>query len=66
MFPPFLLQVVIWLIIVGVLLWVVGQLSIDAAIKQIIRVVVIAFVVIWLLYLLMGSYPGPVWPVPRR
>jgi hypothetical protein len=58
MFPPFLIQLVITLIIVGLLLYVVNLLPLDANIKQIIRVVVIVFIVIWLLYALMGAGPA--------
>jgi hypothetical protein len=58
MFPPFLIQLVITLIIVGLLLYVVNLLPLDANIKQIIRVVVIVFIVIWLLYALMGAAPA--------
>lgn len=57
MFPAFLIQLVICLIIVGLLLYIVNLLPMDANIKQIIRVVVIVFVVIWLLYALMGASP---------
>ena len=65
MFPPFLIQLVITLIIVGLLLYVVNLLPLDANIKQIIRVVVIVFIVIWLLYALMGA-AGPVYPAWHR
>ena len=63
MFPPFLIQLVISLIIIGLVLYVVNLLPIDAGIKQIIRVVIIVFIVIWLLYALMGAAPGS---FPRR
>ena len=63
MFPPFLIQLVISLIIIGLLLYVVNLLPIDAGIKQIIRVVIIVFIVIWLLYALMGAAPVS---FPRR
>jgi hypothetical protein len=43
-----LISLVVTLIIVGLLLWLVGMLPIDPAIKQIIRVIVIIFVVLWL------------------
>jgi len=58
MFPPFLIQLVITLIIVGLLLYVVNLLPIEPNIKQIIRVLVIVFIVIWLLYALMGAAPA--------
>jgi hypothetical protein len=57
MFPAFLIQLLICLIIVGLLLYIVNLLPIEANIKQIIRVVVIVFIVIWLLYALMGAAP---------
>lgn len=44
-----LLTVVVVLIVVGVLLWLVGMIPMDATIHTIIRVVVIVAVVIWLL-----------------
>jgi|HubBroStandDraft_6_1064221.scaffolds.fasta_scaffold332651_3 hypothetical protein len=58
MFPAFLIQLLIVLIIVGLLLWVVGQIPMDPTIAKIIRVVVIASVVLWLLYALIGLLPG--------
>jgi hypothetical protein len=64
MFPPFLFNILISLIIIGLLLWVVSVLPIEAGIKQIIRVVVIVLVVIWLLYMLMGM-AGPMYPYHR-
>ena len=66
MFPPFLIQILISLIVIAVLLWVVQMIPIDANIKQIIRVIVIVFVVIWVLYMLMGmSVPGANYPWRR-
>jgi uncharacterized membrane protein len=66
MFPAFLIQIVICLIIVGLLLYVVNLLPIEPNIKQIIRVVVIVFVVIWLLYALMGGPMSPMsYPIRR-
>jgi hypothetical protein len=54
MFPAFLIQIVIVLIVAGLILWVITQIPMDAAIARIIRVVVIVAVCIWLLYLLAG------------
>jgi hypothetical protein len=54
MFPAFLIQIIVVLIVVGLLLWVVTQIPMDAAIARIIRVVVIVAVCIWLLYVLVG------------
>jgi hypothetical protein len=67
-FPAFLIQIVIVLIVVGLILWAVTQIPMDPAISRIIRVVVIVFVVIWLLYALMdsGSFIGGSGPYLRR
>jgi hypothetical protein len=61
MVPIFLIQIVVALAIVGLILWVVTQIPMDATIARIIRVVVIVCVVIWLLYALLGvAGTGPV------
>jgi uncharacterized membrane protein len=64
MFPAFLVQIVIVLIIVGLVLWVVAQIPMDAAIARIIRVVVIVAVCLWLLSILLG-YAGSGPPLIR-
>jgi hypothetical protein len=46
------------LIIVGLVLWAVSQTPMDAVIARIIRVVVIVFVAIWLIYILFGLASG--------
>lgn len=66
MFPALLVQLVISLVIIGLVLWVVGQLPIDDTIKRIINVVVIVCVVLWLLSVLLGYSGGVVYPVPRH
>jgi hypothetical protein len=58
MFPAALIQIIICLVIVGVILWALGQFPIDPTISRIIRVVIIVVVVIWLLYILMGLAGG--------
>jgi hypothetical protein len=55
MFPAMLVQIVIVLAIVGLILWVIQQIPMDATIARIIRVVVIVAVCIWLLYLLAAA-----------
>jgi hypothetical protein len=54
----FLIYVIICLCIIGVLLWGLDHLPIDATIKAIIRVVVIVIVAIWLLLQLLNLIPG--------
>lgn len=56
-----LITIVIALIVVGLLLWAAESLPIDGTIKQIIRVVVIVFVVLWLLGSVTGYVPGVHW-----
>lgn len=50
-----LISIVIALIIVGLVLYLVGLLPIDATIKKIINVVVIVAVIIWLLAVFLPS-----------
>lgn len=55
-----LIELIVALIVIGLLLWVVQMLPIDPAIMQIIRVVMVIFVVLWLLSVLLGySSPFP-------
>jgi len=49
------LGILIDLIVLGLLIYVVNLLPIDAAIKQIIRVVVTVIAIIWLLEILVGG-----------
>ena len=65
MVPSILIELIIVLVVVGLALWVLSQVPMDPTIARIIRVVVIVFVCIWLLYLLVGFLPGS-WPVLRR
>lgn len=48
-----LVSIVVILVVVGLLLWAVQQLPLDATIKNLIRVVVIVVVAIWLLLTLV-------------
>jgi len=57
MFPTFLIDILVVLIIVGLLLWIAEQIPMDATIKRIIRIVVIVAVCIWLIYFLVGFLP---------
>jgi hypothetical protein len=68
MFPvSALLSILVALLIVGVILWAVSQIPMDPAIAKVIRVVVIVFVLIWLIYFLAGMLSiGPVYPYPYR
>jgi len=58
MFPGFLIEIIVVLVIVGLILWVIQQIPMDATIARIIRVVVIVCVAVWLLCLLLGFMPG--------
>ena len=65
MFPGFLIEIVIVLVIVGLALWVLQQIPMDATIARIIRVVIIVVVCIWLLYVLVGFLPSGGFPMRR-
>ena len=63
---PWLLQVLVALVVVGLLLWIVEQIPMDATIARIIRVIVIVVVCLWLLQLLVTVFGGyTLMPVPR-
>ncbi len=66
MFPGFLIQLIIVLVVVGLLLWVIQQIPMDATIARIIRVVIIVVVCIWLLYFLAGYLPAGGFGPPMR
>ena len=65
-FMPQLFAIILWLVVLGLILWVVNELPIDAAIKKIIRVIVIVVVLLWLLSILIGYAPLPPIYAPRR
>jgi hypothetical protein len=65
MFPAFLIQLIVVLLIVGLVLWGISQIPMDPTIARIIRVVIIIVVCIWLIYFLVGMLP-PTDFVPRR
>lgn len=49
-----IIQLLVVLVVIGLLLWLLDQLPIDATIKQIIRVVVIVLIILWLLSVFFG------------
>lgn len=59
MFTPALISIIVTLIIVGLLLYLIGLIPMDGAIKQIIRIIVIILVILWLLRVfgLLGGGP---------
>jgi hypothetical protein len=55
-----LIQLVVVLLVVGVLVWLVEQAPfVSASVKPIIRWIIIAVVVLWLLSLFVGDIPLP-------
>ena len=66
MFPVMLIQLIVVLVIVGLALWILSQIPMDPTIARIIRVVIIVFVCIWLLYVLIGFLPTTGFPAMRR
>ena len=69
MFPALLLQVLLVLLIAGVLLWGLTQFPLDPTIARLIKVVIVVFVCVWLIYVLFGlaggASAGPVFPLRR-
>lgn len=66
MFPLPLIEIVVALVIVGIVLWALGQFPIDPTISKLIRVVVIVVVAIWVCYLLLGLAGGVSHPLFRN
>ena len=58
MFPLPLVEIIIALIVVGILLWALGQFPIDPTIAKLIKVLVIVVVAIWICYALFGLAGG--------
>ena len=55
-----LIQLVVVLLVVGVLVWLVEQAPfVSATVKPIIRWVIIAVVILWVLSLFVGDIPLP-------
>ncbi len=50
-----LISIVIKLCVVGLILWAIQQIPMDATIAKIIRVVIVVAVCIWLLQILAGQ-----------
>ena len=50
-----LITLIITLVVIGLLIWLVDMLPIDAQIKLIIRVISIVAAIIWLLQILLGG-----------
>jgi hypothetical protein len=63
-----LVGIIITLVVIGLLLYLVELIPMDATIKQIIRIIVIIAVVIWLLedFGLLSSVNGLLHPAPVR
>lgn len=66
MFPVVLIQLIVALIIVGLALYILNIVPLDATIKQIIRAVIIVVICIWLLYFLVGFMPSGGWGMRTR
>ena len=62
--PYGLLNIIVVLAIAGLVLWAIGQFPLDATIAKLIKVVVVVFVCIYLIYFLAGLVPAgaPLFP----
>lgn len=54
-YPMTLFGLILVLVVIGVILWAVQSIPMDATIRNIIRVVVIVVVVLWLAHALLGG-----------
>lgn len=54
------MQLIVVLVMIGLVLWLVGQLPIDPRMLRIIHVVVVVFVVLWLLQVFIGTIRIPI------
>jgi hypothetical protein len=69
MFPGFLIEILITLIIVGLVFWIIQQIPIPAEFQwvvRIIKVVIVVFICIWLIYVLAGMLPPGGYLYPHR
>ncbi len=64
MFLGSFLNVIVVLVVVGLALWIIQQIPMDATIAKLIRVVIVVFAAIWLLYFVTGLLGGPGLGVP--
>jgi type IV secretory pathway TrbL component len=64
MFPAFLIQLLIVLLIAGLILWAISQFPLDPTIQRLVRVVIIVVVVIYLIYVLVPLLSGPAYHHP--
>ncbi len=53
-----MITLIVGLVIVGLILWVLEQIPMDATIARIIRVVIIVVACIWLLQFLLAMFGG--------
>lgn len=63
---PFLIEIVIALVVIGLALWVIEQIPMDATIAKIIRIVIIVLTCLWLLSFLAGYLPPGGFPQYHR
>jgi hypothetical protein len=66
MFPGFLIEILITLIIVGLVFWIIQQIPIPEPFGRIIRVVLVVVFAIWLIYVLAGLLPVGAYLYPHR
>lgn len=52
-----ILTFIVYLVVIGLLLWLVDQLPIDGTIKRIIHVVIIVLVIMWIISLFVPELP---------
>lgn len=66
MIPMWLIQIIVVMVVAGIALWVLAQFPLDPTIARILKVVIIAAVCIWLLFVLVGLLSGGAAPLIAR
>lgn len=57
-----LISLIVWLIVIGVILYLINLIPMDATIKKIIQVIVIVVVLLWLVTVFLPAGPVLHWP----
>lgn len=59
-----MIELILFLVVLGVVLWGLEQLPMDGTIKQVVRVLIIVLVVIMVARVLLGAFPDSLrWPL---
>ena len=63
---PFIVNIIITLVVIGLLLFLVDKIPMDDNIRQILHIIVLVLVVVWLISVLLGYSGDYLYPAPRH